>query len=252
MVTIDQIKDLRAKTGISMTACKKALEEANGDMQMAIDLLRKKGEAKAVEMSGRTAGEGTVMVAGDSKKKSMILLACETDFVARSDEYQAAAKKLAERVLAEGLDADLTSDVSDLGIQLGEKIELRERALVEGNVVGSYIHSNGKIGVLVALGGGTEDQARDVAIHAAANSPKCVSPEEIDSSLVDKEREIWADQLAQEGKPAEMVEKIMMGKEKKFREEHALLTQPFVKNPEMTVGEYLAGVELVSFVLFKV
>lgn len=251
-ITIDQIKELRNKTGISMTACKKALTEAEGDMQEAIDLLRKKGEAKAIERSGREAGEGLVAVSGNDDKKSMILLACETDFVSRSPEYKEAAQKLADRVMAEGLDADLSGDVSDLGIKLGEKIELKEKATLEGPLVGHYIHSTGKIGVLLALTGGSQEIARDVAMHAAATDPFCVSPDDIDDEVVAKERVIWKEQLLNEGKPENIIDNILAGKEKKFREGGALLTQPFVKNPEQKINEFLGDLDVKGFVSFRI
>lgn len=253
MVSIDQIKELRERTGISMSACKKALEEAGGDMDAAIDLLRKKGAAKAAERADRATGEGYVATAKDGGKMAMVVLACETDFVARSDEFKAAAEGFAQKVLTEGTEVDLTGAVSDLGIQLGEKIELGEKAILEGETVDAYIHSNGKIGVMVSLtGGGSEEQARDVAMHAAASNPKVLKPEDVEQAMVDKEREIWTEQLAAEGKPAEIMDKIMIGKEKKFREEGALITQPFVKNPDQTVDQYLGDAQVADFVMFRI
>lgn len=252
MVSIDQIKELRDITGISITACKKALEEAGGDMEKAIELLRKKGEAKAAERKERTAGEGAVAIAGDDSKKAMVLLACETDFVARSDEFMTAAQGLAEKVLAEGADIDLTAEASDLGIKLGEKIEVTEKAVVEGEMIGAYIHSNNKIGVLVSVeSSASAEQAGDVAMHVAAMNPSVVKPEEISAELVAKEREIWTEQLKQEGKPENIMENILAGKENKFRSEGALMTQPFVKNPDQTVADYLGG-DVKEFVIFKV
>lgn len=251
-ITIQQIKELRDKTGISMTACKKALAEADGDIEKAIEHLRKKGEAKAAERSDRTTGEGAVAVAGDASKRSMVLLACETDFVARSPEFQEAAQNFANKILAEGVEADLGTEVTDLGIQLGEKIELKDKAVLEGANVGYYIHSNGKIGVLVALNGGEEEQSKDVAMHAAATNPYCVSPDEIDNQVVAKEREIWKEQLMNEGKPENILDNILAGKEKKFREEGALMTQPFVKNPEQKIKDFLGGSEVTEFVAFRI
>jgi elongation factor Ts len=252
MVTLDQIKELRDRTGISTTACKKALEEANGDMDAAIDILRKKGEAKAAERSDRATGEGAVVIVGDDSKKAMVALACETDFVARNDDFRNKAMEMANRVLAEGEGVDFSGEVSDLGISMGEKVELKGVKLLTGTMVGGYVHSNAKIGVLAVLDGGTAEQAFDVALHAAATNPAVTNPDEVDMALLEKERVLWADQLAQEGKPQEIVAKIMEGKEKKFREENALSTQPFVKNPEQTVAEYLGGVKIVTFAQFRV
>jgi elongation factor Ts len=251
-VTIDMIKELRARTGISMGACKKALVEAGGDIDKAIEHLRKKGEAKAAERSDRTTGEGAVVVVGDSSKKAMVLLACETDFVARSDEFLSAAKGFAQKVLAEGQDVDLSGAVTDLGIQLGEKIELKEKALIEGDVLGEYIHSNGKIGVVIALNGGSEELAREVAMHSAAMNPFCISPDEISDEVVAKEKEIWTEQLKNEGKPENIMENILAGKEKKFREAGALISQAFVKNPEQTIAEMLGDAEVHAMVSFRI
>jgi len=252
MVSIDQIKELRERTGISMTVCKKALEEVGGDMNAAIDLLRKKGEAKAVERGDRDAGEGRVAIAGTDQKKAMILLACETDFVARSEECAKAAQGFAERVLVEGVDVDLSGEVADMGIQLGEKIEIKGKVIFEGPMIGAYIHSNNKIGVLVNLSGGSAEQGKDVAMHTAATKPDCVSPDQMDADLVEHEKGIWREQLVAEGKPAEIMDKIMMGKERKFGEDGALISQPFVKNPDQTVGQYLGDVVVNDFVLFQV
>jgi len=177
-ITVEQIKSLRERTGVSMQSCKKALEDAVGDEQKAIDLLRKKGEAKAVERADRVTGQGVVTsyIHTNNRLGVLIQLGCETDFVAKSDDFQALAK--------------------------------------------------------------------DLAMHAAATNPLYLSPTEVSPELVEKEREIWKSQLAKEGKPEKMWEKIMEGKEKKFREEVSLLTQPYVKNPELTVEKLIAEVML--------
>lgn len=173
-ISLEQIKSLREKTGVSMQACKKSLEEANGDEPKAIELLRKKGEAKAVERSSRNTGEGVVAtyIHSNGKLGVLLQLGCETDFVARSQDFQSLAK--------------------------------------------------------------------DIAMHAAATNPLYTIPSEVPHELVEKEREIWRSQLATEGKPEKMFDKIMEGKEKKFREEVSLLTQPFVKNPEVTVEKVIS------------
>lgn len=240
-VTIDQIKDLREKTGVSMMACKKALEESDGDSGKAIELLRKKGEAKAVDNSSRTTGQGAVAVKAEGNKIAMVELRCETDFVAMGEDYQGLAESIADKLLKGEIketDRDLP-EVKEAVLRLGENIQIADMVLLEGDSVGSYVHSNKKIGVVVALSGGNIELAKDLAMHVAATSPQVLSPTEVAQELVDKEKEIWADQLKQEGKPAEMIEKIMMGKEKKFREENALLTQPFVKDPDKMVEALL-------------
>lgn len=240
-VSIEQVKELREKTGVAMMVCKKALEEANGDESVAIDILRKKGEAKASDRADRVTGQGVVAVVSDGGKTAMVSLLCETDFVARGDDFIALANSIAEKLLKGEIsvdDKDLP-EVKDFGLKAGEKIELGSMELMEGKNVGSYIHSNKKIGVLVSLEGGSPETAKDIAMHVAATNPKFVSPEEVLPELVAKEKEIWAEQLKNEGKPAEIVEKIMLGKEKKFREENALLKQAFVKDPEKIVEQLL-------------
>lgn len=238
-ITLDQIKSLRDKTGVSISACKGALEEAGGDEDKAIEILRKKGEAKALSRADRDTGEGAVAVASEGKKTAMLMLACETDFVAKSPEFIDAVEAMTKKVLAEGKGVDLSAEVTDLGTKMGEKVESNEPYLIEGDVVGSYVHSNRKIGAVVSLEGGTEDLAKDVAMHLSATQPSRLTPDEVPTELVEKEMVIWKDEVAKSGKPEDIWDKILTGKEKKFREENALLTQSFVKNPELTVGQYL-------------
>lgn len=257
-ISLDQIKALRDRTGVSITACKKALEEAGGDEDKAIEILRKKGEAKAAERSERTAGEGVIAasVSSDGSKAAMVKVASETDFVAKNDDFVSTVQSFADRVLAEGEDVNLDAEMSDLGLKSGEKVELAETVVMEvqGGVVGTYVHSNNKIGALVELMGGDMEMARDIAMHISASRPKNLSPDEVDASAVEKEMVIWKDEIAQSGKPEEFWDKILTGKEKKFREENALLTQPFVKNPDVTVGQLVeqAGASVADFVCMAI
>ena len=252
-VTLDQIKSLRERTGVSTMACKKALEEAGGDESKAIELLRKKGESKAAERSDRSTLNGVVAVAEGTNKTAMVMLGCETDFVAKNEDFIKAAHDIAQKLLMEGEAADLTKEVSDLTIQLGEKIDVTDKKVVEGENIGYYIHSNNKIGALIKLSGsGDAEVGKDIAMHIAAMNPANISPEDLADEIVEKEKEIWADQLKQEGKPEEIIGKIMMGKEKKFREESALLTQAFVKNPEQLIKDLLGGLSVDDFWRFAV
>ncbi|HPU94971.1 MAG TPA: translation elongation factor Ts [Candidatus Gracilibacteria bacterium] len=253
-VNIEQIKELREMTGVSMSACKSALEEANGDMDKAIDVLRKKGEAKAVDRAARETHQGVVSMKAEGNKVAMAALLCETDFVARGEDFNSVVDLLAQKLLDGSLKPEDTEvpEVKELVLKAGENIRIGKMALVEGENVGTYIHTNKKIGVIISLEGGTSEIAKDVAMHAAATNPACVSPDEVPQEAVDKEKEIWREQLAKEGKPAEIVEKIMMGKEKKFREENALLKQQFVKNPEQTIEQVLAGATIKTFVRIAV
>lgn len=254
-ISAKDIAALRAKTGVSMMQCKAALEEAQGDEAKAIDILRSKGAAQAVKKGDRAQGEGYIFAASNANKAVMVLVRCETDFVARNDDFQALGAKIAADALQNGA-ADVqarNTDGINAAIQgLGENISIAEAKEVSGTTIGTYVHTNGKVGVLIALNGGTEDQARDTAMHAAALRPEFISPDEVSTEAIAKEKTIWTEQLASEGKPAEILEKIMMGKEKKFREENALLTQAFVKNPDQTIATYLQGSTVTAYSLMTV
>lgn len=254
-ITIEQIKNLRDKTGVSTTQVKKALEEAGGDEEKAIELLRKKGAAKAAAREG-VAGEGVVAIAvsPDNTKAAIIKLNSETDFVAKNQDFVDGAQAIAQKFLEGGLDADVSAELEDLATKMAEKIELNDKEIVEGAVVGAYVHSNNKIGAVTVMTGGNIDTGKDVSMHISASQPRNLSPEEVDQALVDKEIEIWTEQLKAEGKPENIMEKIMEGKIKKFREENALISQPFVKSPDMTVGQLVAneGAEITKFVCYAI
>lgn len=244
------VASLRSRTGVSIIQCKKALEEAGGDEEKAIEILRSKGEAQAVKKADREQKEGYIFTATDGKKTVLLAVHCETDFVSRSDDFQKFGSELASLALTSGdgfADASKES-VSQAVQQLGENISVGAVHVVEGSTVGTYVHTNGKIGVLVSLAGGSLDQAKDVAMHAAAMNPLFVTPEEVPAETVEKEKAIWTEQLKGEGKPAEIMAKIMIGKEKKFREENALVTQNFVKNPDQTVQAFLGGATVEKYV----
>ncbi|MDA1060475.1 MAG: translation elongation factor Ts [bacterium] len=231
-VTIDQIKELREATGVSMMACKKALEEASGDFDKAVDVLRQKGEAKAADRSGRSTGQGAVAIEIEDSK---------TDFVAKSEDFLALGQSLARKLINGEInpeDRELP-EVKDAVLKLGENVVIGNMKIIEGDNLGDYIHSNKKIGVVVSLKGGSPELAKDIAMHVAATNPSVLSPEEVSQELVDKEKLIWQEQLKSEGKPEEIIDKIMMGKEQKFRGENALLKQPFVKDPDKSIEQLL-------------
>lgn len=236
-------------------AVKKALDEANGDEEKAIEILRKRGEAQAVKKAARDQSEGCVFLAQEDGKAALVRVACETDFVAKGDDFQNAGKEFAAKALSEGVDAAKThaeSVTPDLVNKLGENISLADVKVIEGAPLGTYVHTNSKIGVIVTLDGGDETKARDVAMHAAAMAPEFVNPEDVSEEAVNKEKEIWKEQLTKDGKPAEIQEKIMMGKEKKFREESALMKQPFAKDPSISIEKYLDGAKVVEYVRMAV
>ncbi len=241
---------LRDKTGVSMMAVKKALVEAEGNEEKAIEILRKRGEMKSSEKADRATKEGAVAMVIKGGKGVLASLRCETDFVARNTDFIKLAQEISQWYCDKGEAAKIPSEavVKAAVNTLGENIQLGEWAAIEAPVVAGYVHSNRKIAVLVGLEGGSEDQARDVAMHAAAMNPKVVSPEEVSADAVKKEQEIWTEQLSKEGKPADKIPMIMKGKEKKFREEQALTTQAFVKDNSKTVGQFLGSAKIVKYV----
>lgn len=254
-ISASAIASLRARTGVSISACKEALEEAGGDEEKAIELLRKRGLSQAAKKAAREQAEGLAFIAEDSSKIAIVLLRCETDFVARDDNFQKTGNEIVDVLLKQGeaaAKAKAEALVPELVQKLGENITVGEMHVVEGATLGSYLHSNAKIAVGIALQGGSKDHARDLAMHAAALSPKVVSPDEVTADLVEKEKEIWKEQLKTEGKPEAMWDKIMLGKEKKFREESALIKQAFVKDPSKTVEQHLGDATVTKYVRVSV
>ncbi|PID70000.1 translation elongation factor Ts [bacterium DOLZORAL124_38_8] len=251
-VTAAQVKELREKTGVAMMACKKALVEANGDMEAAIEVLKKRGQAKAASKGDRSTGEGGIAISG----RAIISVLCETDFVARNEEFVALLDELAQKADAEGIEAMteyFESIKADKIQKIGENLVLGKAMIIEGgNTVAGYVHTNKKVATVVALNGGTEDQARDVAMHATAMDPLVANPEDIDAELIASERAAAREQLLAEGKPENILDKIIDGKIKKFCAERAMTTQPFVKNGDQTVGEYLGDAELVDFIRMSI
>jgi elongation factor Ts len=249
-ITAAQVNELRQRTGISMMACKKALEEAGGDEEKAIEILRKKGEAKAAEKKERATTEGIVVAKTDGDKAAIVKLTCETDFVAKNDEFVTIANKAVDTALASGVEAakeEADPAIKELFAKLGENMGI-EVDVIEGEGIGEYIHTNGKVGTIVNLASKDAEKARDIAMHITAMNPEVINPEDLPEDVVVKEREIWSEQLKNEGRPTEIIDKIMMGKEKKFREESALVKQAFVKDGEKTVEQYLEGNTVTSFV----
>ncbi|HLC75542.1 MAG TPA: translation elongation factor Ts [Candidatus Peribacterales bacterium] len=254
-ITAEQVSSLRKRTGVGLLAVKSALEESGGDEEKAIDILRKRGIAQAIKKSDRDQKEGSIFIEAGSGKAGIVHMACETDFVARGDDFVNAGKELAKMALAKGVEtvkAHAESIIPALVNKLGENVSLTSVQMIEGSPIGTYVHSNSKIGVIVTLDGGDEVKARDVAMHAAAMAPTVVNPEEVSSESVEKEKEIWRDQLKKEGKPEAMFDKIMLGKEKKFREESALMKQPFAKDQSMSVEKYLGGAKVMKYVRLSV
>lgn len=254
-VSASAVSSLRSRTGVGILACKEALEEAQGDEEKAIELLRKRGIAQSAKKAARDQAEGLIFLQEGNGKAALLLLRCETDFVARDENFQTLGKRLADILFLKGqkiMEADAAAALPALIQKTGENISLGLAQTIEAPVLGCYLHTNGKIGVAVGLRSGARELARDAAMHAAAMNPLYVRPEEAPADLLAQERDIWAAQLAKEGKPPQIQEKIMIGKEKKFREEHALLSQPFAKDPTKTVGQHLGGAEVMAYVRVSV
>lgn len=257
-ITASAVKELREKTGAGMMDCKKALTEADGNLEEAVKILRTKGLAAAAKRAHRAASEGMVAVAGDAARAAMIELNCETDFVARNDQFQEFATVLVEQAVADGVD-DLegfkarqfsgepqhTVDqaISQAIATIGENIVLSRLTFWEasaGNMIASYVHMGGKIGVLVEGTESVGEQAlRDVAMHIAATDPRFLGRSEVTDEILANEKDIALRQAVDQGKPEHIAERIVQGKMEKFFEQTVLLEQPFAKDTSKTVGEYL-------------
>jgi elongation factor Ts len=256
-ITAAQVKELRERTGSGMMECKKALVDAGGDMDAAIEMLRKTGLAKADKKAGRVAAEGLIAVgiSDDGRSATLVEVNCETDFVAKKAEFQEFANAIAQRILA-GNPADIESLLAmplraaeDTSIDLarksliasiGENINVRRFVRLDATkgALAHYQHGV-RIGVLVELQGGDAELARDIAMHIAASKPQCVTEAEVPREVIDKEREIFSAQAETSGKPANIIEKMVDGRIRKFLAEITLVGQPFVKDPDQTVGQLL-------------
>ncbi len=268
-VTAAMVKELRDATGAGMMDCKKALVAANGDMDAAIDAMRKSGAVKAAKKAGRTAAEGLIAIASEGKKVALVEVNSETDFAAKNAEFVEFANKAA-KVCLENNCADieaLKSTVCDgstmadaltaLVGKIGENLQLRRCAVVEASdnqSLGVYLHSNNRIGVVVVLNGGNDEIAKHVAMHVCASKPQFVKPEDVAADVVEHERNLQIEIAMKSGKPQNIAEKMVEGRMKKFTGEISLTGQPFVMNPDVTVGQMLKehNAEAVSFIRLEV
>ncbi len=250
-ISAAMVKTLRERTGSGMMECKKALTETNGDIDAAIELMRKTGQAKAEKKAGRAAAEGMIIIRQSANRALVLEVNCETDFVTKNEDFLSFANEVADLALnnnIETLDALLTSPMrgktvdevrKDMIAKIGENITVRRFAVLPStNVLGSYTHGV-RIGVLVELEGGNEVLAKDLAMHIAATNPLSVDASGINAELLDKEREIYTAQAADSGKPADIVAKMVEGRVRKYLEEVTLVGQPFVKDPEQTIEKLL-------------
>ena len=251
-ITTEQVKELRDKTGISVMLCKKALEEAGGDMEMALLILKKKSTEVAAKKSDREATAGTIASAVKDGKGVLVVLRCETDFVAKNTDFLSIATQLADKALAEGEEAAkaLAPDLIGTGIQkIGENIMLGDIVTVEAPTIGAYVH-DGRVATVVGLTGGTEAVAKDIAMHIAAMNPEYKTRAEVPVDATEKVKTMFAEEVAASDKPAEIKEKMLAGKIDTFFKERTLMDQSFIKNPDMTIEKLLAanGATLVSYV----
>ena len=258
-VSASMVKELRERTGLGMMDCKKALVESDGDMDAAIESLRKSSGMKAAKKAGRIAADGLIGTRVEGGKGIMVEVNCETDFAGRDENFVAFVGKVVDKVFETG-----STDIESLGLEgdrealvqkIGENISIRRAEVyTEGDNVVEYIHTNGKIGVLVAMNGGSVELGKDVAMHIAAMNPAVISPEDAPQDLVEKEREIYTAQAQESGKPAEIIEKMIEGRIRKYLAEISLTEQPFVKDGDSKVGALLKkeSASILAFSRFEV
>ena len=259
------VKELRERTGLGLLECKKALAAAGGDIEVAIEELRKSSGMKAAKKAGRTAADGVVAIRVAEGGASAVIgeVNSETDFVARDENFLGFVNSVMDRAVemkSDDVVAVAGGDIEDarqaLVQKIGENISVRRIAVLEAanGVVGGYVHGNNRIAVLVQLEGGTEELAKDVAMHVAAVNPAVVSPSDMPEELLQKERDIYTAQAADSGKPPEIVAKMIEGRIGKYLKENSLTEQPFVKDPDTSVGKLVkaAGASVVGFTRFEV
>lgn len=268
-ITASLVKDLRDRTGAGMMECKKALQETNGDIEAAVEHMRKTGMAKADKKAGRIAAEGMVAVESseDGKHAVLVEVNSETDFVAKDDNFQNFAREVA-RVALEQAPADLDALMAakmkngktvndarqELIAKIGENVQVRRLARIDTeDSINSYLHGT-RIGVLIDVKNGDDELSKDLAMHIAASRPVCVKADEVPADLLEKEKEIFTAQAQESGKPADIIEKMVEGRIRKFLAEVTLLGQPFVKDPDMSVEKLLKskGAEVIRFVRMEV
>ncbi len=255
-ISASMVKELRDRTGAGMMECKKALVESDGNMEDAVELLRKSGQAKADKKASRVAADGRIAVAVDGNKAAIVEINSETDFVAKDENFVEFARAVSNAALASGAeDVESLSSTkledgrtieaarTDLVTKVGENISLRRFERIEADDhLGHYTHG-ARIGALVSMSGGSAELARDIAMHVAATNPLCIDEESVPAETLERERRIFSEQAAESGKPPEIIEKMVSGRVAKFLKEITLLGQPFVKDPDISVGKLLKGAE---------
>ena len=240
-ITTEQIKELRDTTGISVMQCKRALEEAEGDMNKALAILKKTSSDIALKKVSREVKDGRVSIKTDGKKAVLVSLHCETDFVARNEDFTKLLNELTEKAFSEGIEnmkTEAKNMIDPIIQKTGENIQLGDAFLVSGEVLGNYVHNN-KTGVIVSLTGGTTELAKDIAMHVTAMKPEYITQDEITEDVKNTMKEIFEKEVASVDKPAEIKEKMLLGKMATYFKEKTLLDQAFIKDGELTVGKLL-------------
>lgn len=241
IITTELVKELRDRTGVSVMQCKRALEEAEGNMDKALLILKKTSSDIALKKSERTTKDGSLMLSASGNSVVMVALHCETDFVSRNEDFVSLLKKLTDIAKKDGIEKmkKEAKDLIDPIIQkTGENIQLGEAFKMEGNVLGYYIHNN-KSAVIVSLAGGSQELAKDIAMHITAMKPEFITADEITEEAKKSMREIFEKEVAGTNKPEEIKQKMLAGKIATYFKEKTLLDQPFIKNPEETIGKLL-------------
>jgi len=242
-MSLELIKEIRQITGAGISDVKEALDQAAGNREQAIEILRKKGQKMAAKKSDREVKEGVIAFAKSDNKVAVVALACETDFVAKNEDFQKAVQELADKLMEIGSDQFqdwATKYIQDeLIVKIGENLQLTNFDIFTADVIGTYLHSNNKVASVVVLKGGSEELAKEIAMHAAAMAPKYLQPEDVPAEVLDKEKEIYAEQLKAEGKPEDVMAKIMIGKVNKFYTEVCLLKQPYIKDDKKSIEKLL-------------
>lgn len=266
-ITASQVKELRERTGVGLMECKKALAENNGDIDQSIQYLREKGLSKAAKKAERSTNEGkvTIQVSADQKKAVILEVNCETDFVANNEDFVSFGQKIANTILdqnIESLDAleatsidgkNLSELTGEYVLKLGENIKVKQFQTISAEFVSSYTHMTGKMGAVIAFSGTVEEETgNDIAMHTAAVNPPFLNKDQVSEADLENEKNILKTQAENEGKPADVVEKIVMGKINKFYKENCLLEQAFVKDDKKAVKDLLSnGVTITEFVRYQ-
>jgi len=252
---MELIKKVRQATGAGINDVKKALEETNGNEPAAVDYLRKQGQKIAAKKNDRLAKEGVITSLKQNNRVAIVALACETDFVALNADFLKAGEEMAGQLLKSGEEnfgAWAQDKIqNELIVKIGENIKLAHFAVITGEVIGVYVHSDRKLAAAVVLSGGSEELAKEVALQITAMDPAYLKPEDVPEAELDKEKEIYLEQLKKEGKPAEIIDKILAGKIRKYYSEVCLLKQPYIKDEKISIEKLLGDVKVEKFIRFS-